>query len=187
MRKLILVRHSISKLDNEIPPHQWGLTEEGEALCPPLAEKLSVHHPKLIVTSEEPKAHQTGELIAAALEIPCQVGQDLHEHRRQGGKITTRDEFISLVRELFAQPDRLVFGLETGAEALSRFSRALEKVMADNPQDCIAVVTHGTVMSLYYGLQTGEGPFTFWQGLGLPAFYVLQWPGGEVLEKVMEI
>lgn len=187
MRKLILVRHSISKIEPEIPPHHWGLTEQGKALCLLLADKLSIHQPELIITSEETKARQTGELIAATLKIPCQTGKDIHEHRRQGGKIATREEFVSLVSDLFAQPDRLVFGLETGTEALARFSSALEKVMEDNPQDCLAVISHGTVMAMYYGMITGEDPFTFWQGLGLPAFYVLQWPGGEVLDKALEI
>jgi broad specificity phosphatase PhoE len=52
----------------------------------------------------------------------------------------------------------------------------------------IIIVTHGTVMSLYYQVLSGEDAYSFWQRLGLPAFYTVSWPDGEVLsiEKVSD-
>ena len=83
MKKLILIRHSISKQDPNLSPHQWELTEEGRALCIPLAKQLQIHEPEIIITSIEPKAIQTGEIVAQELTIPCWTAEGLHEHERE--------------------------------------------------------------------------------------------------------
>jgi len=187
MRKLILVRHSNSKLDPDIPPHEWGLTDHGAARCIPLAEILSKHKPGIIITSVEPKARQTGEIIAKTLGTPCLTAANLHEHEREVGGILSKDAFCALIADLFAIPDVLIFGLETARDALDRFSEAVGSVMADYPGRNVAIVTHGTVMSLYYGSISGDNSFNFWRQLGLPSFYTVSWPECVVLSTIMNI
>jgi broad specificity phosphatase PhoE len=187
MRTLIIIRHSISKIDQNLPPHQWGLTGEGRVRCVPLSEKLTVHDPGIIVASDEPKAEQTGEIVARELGVPLRTAANIHEHRRKGGVIQTREEFFEKIREFFENPARCVFGLESAQQALNRFSVAVKSIMADYPDQNVGLVTHGTVMSLYYGFLTGEDPYQFWCRLGLPAFYTVLWPDGGVSSQVMEI
>jgi broad specificity phosphatase PhoE len=188
MPNLILIRHSNSKLDPDLPPHQWGLTEEGRRRCLPLAEQLRPYAPEVIVTSKEPKAIQTGQIVAETFGgLPCHATEGLHEHRREHGPIVGADQFRERVFNLFARPDLLIFGLETAHEALDRFTGAVESVLVNHPNKNIAIVSHGTVMSLYYGQITGENAYAFWQALGLPAFYVVTLPEYRLLSVAMQI
>lgn len=187
MRTLILVRHSLPQIDPDQPPRQWGLAAEGRARCDPLAKRLADHGPQVVVTSREPKAAQTGELVACQLGIPYLTADGLHEHRRQAGGWVSREAFQAKIAALFAQPERIVFGLETAREALERFNAALQAVMAARPEDVVAVVSHGTVMALYYGSISGQDPFAFWRRLGIPGFYTVSWPDLDVNSQTLEI
>jgi broad specificity phosphatase PhoE len=135
----------------------------------------------------EPKARETGEIAAQKLGLPCRTAKDLHEHEREAGGILTHEEFTRRIADLFARPEAFVFGLETAQGALNRFSVAVESVMANYPDQNVAIVSHGTVMSLYYGVVTGEDPYRFWSQLGLPAFYTVSWPECVVLSFVKSI
>jgi broad specificity phosphatase PhoE len=187
MRTLVLIRHSESKADINLPPHRWGLTDQGRERCRFLAERLVTYPLDIIVTSPEPKARLTGEIVARYLHIPCTIADNLHEHRRDAGGMLDQQEFCTRVAEFFANPERLVFGLETAQEALKRFRGGIEAVMTQYPLKKVAIVTHGTVMSLFYGEITCQDAYQFWRQLGLPAFYTVSWPDCVVLSQVMDI
>lgn len=187
MRNLIIIRHSNSKLDQSLPPDQWDLTEEGRLGCVTLADQLGPHNPGVILTSVEPKARETGEIVAQRLGLSCRTADGIHEHKREAGRITSQVVFHSRVGALFKKPRELIFGLETAHQALTRFSEAIKSIMGLYSDQNIAIVTHGTVMSLYYGEVTGKDPYQFWRQLGLPAFYTVSWPDPVVLSQVMKI
>lgn len=187
MQTLILIRHSESKLDPNLPPHQWGLTAFGRRLCVPLAAKLKMYQPGIVVTSDEPKALETGEILAESLGLPCRSAPGLHEHRREVGKIVDREIFLSRLANLFASPKEVIFGLESANQALNRFSEAIQAVMDSCPERSVAIVSHGTVMSLYYGAVTGSDSYQFWRQLGLPGFYTVSWPDRVLQSLVNDI
>ena len=187
MRTLILVRHSESKIDPLLPPQDWSLTREGRQRCQLLASKLERIHPDRIVTSEEKKAIETGKSIAEILGISCTTASGLHEHLRQGGEILNQEDWLEMISQFFKEQNQVVFGLESANQAKERFSEAICSVMGKFPKRNIVVITHGTVMSLYYQFLTGSDPFDFWCRLGLPAFYTVSWPECKVLSVVMEI
>ena len=187
MRKIIFVRHSIPKLEADVPPDKWKLTDEGRALCYPLAVQLERQNPDIIITSEESKAKETGEIVAGILGLPCQTAKDLHEQVREPGKIISKKEFIKRIEALFSNPSEEVLGLETAWEALDRFSEAVNEVMETHAGLIPVIVTHGTVMSLYYGKISGNEPFEFWKRLGIPALYTVTWPGRILESTIMKI
>jgi broad specificity phosphatase PhoE len=161
----------------DLPAAEWQLSEVGRQRCLPLAEALKVHKPTFIVTSREPKAIETGRLVAAELNLPVGEHADLHEHDRRGVPLMrSREAFEALVTRLFREPEHLVFGRETGAEARARFTAAVEAVMERHREGNLAIVSHGTVITLYVAEGTGLEPVPFWRALGLPAFVVLSWP-----------
>jgi len=90
-------------------------------------------------------------------------------------------EFISLVALLFKEPDRLVLGNETADEAYERFGDAVDELIVREPGD-VAVVTHGTVISLFAQRRAKQEPFALWRRMGLPSFIVLEVPGWRVVE-----
>ena len=188
MPKLIFIRHSQTQPDLEIPSPQWSLTEEGRRRCEPLAEQLIPYNLDVIVTSKEPKAIQTGALVSHKLGIPYRVMENLHEHARETAPyFGTREEFLEAVKNLFTRPTELIFGEETGLEAQERFSRAVESVLAAYPQENIAIVTHGTVLSLFASQHAGQDDYAFWQSLGMPAIIAFSYPEMKLLAQVNEI
>lgn len=187
MRKLILVRHSLPVITGEQPASQWQLSEEGRRRCEGLAALLAAHHPTAIVTSTEPKAIETGQLVGERLGIPVETAPSLHEHERPRTGLDTLEQFQAKVARLLENPGELVFGTETGNKARERFSTAVDDAMKQHPAGNVAIVSHGTVMTLFVARVAGIKPVPFWKGLGLPAFVVLSYPELALLEVVASV
>jgi broad specificity phosphatase PhoE len=187
MNKLILVKHSAPQIDPLQPSERWQLSEKGIALCDPLAERLHVHDIAAIVSSDEPKALQTAQLIGQRLGVAVEENLGLREHdRRRVPHLDTRD-FISSVAQLFHEPDRRVLGSETANQARARFTKALDACLGRHTGGNLAVVSHGTVIALYLEQVAGLKGYPLWRAMGLPSFVVLGWPKRDVLETVTRI
>lgn len=138
---------------------------------------LSAYHPAVVISSTEPKAAETAAIIAANLGIPLETEVELHEHDRSNVTHLSQEEFQRSVARLFAQPEDLVFGTETASQAQRRFAEAIDRLLARHPGGTIAVVAHGTVISLFVGDRcSGVDGYTLWKQLGLPACVVLSLP-----------
>jgi broad specificity phosphatase PhoE len=188
MTNLVFVRHSQTQPNPDIPSRLWGLTAEGRRRCVALARQLIPYNLDVIVTSEEAKAMETGELVAQELGVPWWVMANLHEHQRETVPyFGSHEEFLGAVSRLFSRPNELVFGDETAHQAGERFVGAVKSVLAIYPQENIAIVTHGTVLSLFVGQLAEVDVFSFWRSLGMPAFVAFRYPAMELLALVNEI
>jgi len=165
---VLLVRHSLPEVDRSIPAADWRLSAEGRARCDALAARVATYEPELVVASTEPKALETAELLARSLGLEVRESADLREQERRTVGWLERDELEAAIRQLFAEPERVTFGEESAAAALARFSRAVEGL-----GDRAVVVSHGTVISLYVGAQTGQDAFELWKSLELPDLVVV--------------
>lgn len=165
---MLLVRHSVPERDPSVASEEWRLSQEGRALCDALAGQVGAYEPRRLLSSPEPKALETAELIAPALGLEVEVEDDLRETARRTVGWLERDVLDERIRELFAKPDDVVFGEESASAALARFSRVVERV-----EEPAAFVTHGTVMSLYAARSDPDGGFAFWKTLGLPDVVLL--------------
>ena len=171
-----------------MPGSQWQLSEEGRQRCKDLAERLAAYDLAVIVASQEPKATETGQIVADMLDIPFETAVDLHEHERPTiGYLGSREQFQARVASLFEHPRELVFGSETADEAHSRFANAIDNVVEQHPSGNLAVVTHGTVLTLLVSRAAGLDPVPFWKSLGLPSFVVLFLPALGLLEVVADV
>jgi broad specificity phosphatase PhoE len=173
---LILVRHSISKPQPDIPAHQWKLTVEGQARCAVLAAALRPYQISRIATSDEPKAVATAQLLAAHLEIaaPLVVEPDFRETRRETAPyFDSEGEFHAAVHAAMNNPDEVIFGEESFNAARRRITLALGRIMNTYRSETLAVVTHGTILSLLLGHVSEKDTFEIWRSLGMPAFAVL--------------
>jgi broad specificity phosphatase PhoE len=160
---LLLVRHSLPELDPSVPAEEWSLSEEGRRRCGPLAERLAACRPEVLLSSTEPKARETAELVVPALGLDVEFSEGLRETARRTVPWLEREELERGIRELFERPDEVVYGEETATAALARFEAAVE----GRPEP-VVVVTHGTVLSLYVAAKTGRDPFELWRSLELP-------------------
>jgi broad specificity phosphatase PhoE len=160
---LLLVRHSAPEVDPSVPSEEWGLSEEGRRRCGPLAERVAAYRPELLVSSPEPKARETAELIAPSLGLDVQLRDGLRETARRTVGWLEPEELERGIRALFDRPDEVVYGEESARAALARF----EAAVAELPERAVAV-SHGTVISLYVAAKTGRDPFELWQSFELP-------------------
>lgn len=183
--RLILVRHSLPEMDFTVSSHQWHLSDEGRRRCARLADLLVDYDPVAIVSSRESKAVETAEIIAERFGLRVEIEANLHEHDRRGIGRLSNGEFQEAVAQLFSEPEALVFGQETGAQARQRFSQAVDNILARYPTGDVIVVSHGTVMSLFAAMRTAIDGHALWQRLGLPCFIVLSLPE-LALEAVVE-
>jgi broad specificity phosphatase PhoE len=181
---LILIRHSQSQPQPDRPASQWPLTDEGRRRCIALAERLATYAPDVIVTSRERKAGETGALVAAQLNLPAMAADGLHEHLREHVGWLSNPAFEQAITAFFTRPNELVFGEETAGQSAARFDAAVQNVLAAHPGKTIAIVSHGTVITLFVAQYTGVAPLPFWKRLGMPAIVVLSLPDLELLEVI---
>jgi broad specificity phosphatase PhoE len=185
-RRLILIKHASPKVQADLPPERWALSDEGKAKCARLAEQVAAYSPSVVVSSEEMKAEETGRIIAERLGVPHHTAADLHEHDRSNVPQLRSAEFISLMELLFRRPRDLVLGKETAVAALSRFQSALDEVLMEHADGNVAVVSHGTVIALLLEkLEPKRRGFDVWRAMKLPSFAVLSLPG-MTLDRVVE-
>ena len=187
MPKLILIRHSQSRQDPARPAGEWDLSEEGRRRCEPLAARMAGYQADVIVTSRERKALATGQAVAERLGLACAAADDLHEHERRTARYTSAELFEQIIARFFERPDELVFGEETARQAGARFERAVLRVLAQHPGRNVAIVSHGTVMSLFVSRRAGIAPLPLWRSLGMPAIIVMALPRLELVEVVERI
>jgi len=185
MSKLILIKHASPLVDPAKPSDQWKLSEKGRASCDALAIELASHRLTLIVSSEEPKARETAELVARKLDVPFETASDLHEHDRSNVAHMRSGDFISMIELMLRKPDELVLGRETASDALARFEKAIATVATTHADKNVAIVAHGTVIALFLAAHGAGKAFDLWRRLGLPSFAVLALPDMKV-ESIVE-
>jgi broad specificity phosphatase PhoE len=187
LRKLILVKHSLPQIVPALPSDRWLLSEEGRRRAGLLAERIRPLRPGVVVSSREPKARETADVIAGSAGLTVVVREGLHEHERSGVGFLGALEFDEAIRSMFARPAELVLGDETAVEAGRRFASAVEAVLDRYRDGDVVVVAHGTVIALFVSGANDVAPFQFWSKLGLPSYVVLSAPGMGLLETVGSI
>jgi len=139
--------------------------------------RLSMYHIRAIVTSSEPKAIATGRALGAELAVESRPATDLHEHERGiNDFVADQAAFEQRLGRFFRDPDEHVWDRESAREAQSRFAGAIGAVLQQHTRGNVAIVAHGTVITLFVALHNHIDPLAFWRGLGMPACVVLELP-----------
>jgi broad specificity phosphatase PhoE len=174
MPNLILIKHAQPIVVPENPPNTWQLSEEGYIAIRQFAPSVKEYTPKHIFSSPEDKAIETALALAEALHIGFEIVDNLYEHERSNEKFEDHDVFITKMKAFFAHPNELVYGSETANNARARFHIGLMNVWRKHRHHDVAVVAHGTVISLFvaHAIPTID-PFELWRCLKLPDMVVL--------------
>ena len=114
MRKhLILVKHSLPEIVEDLPAREWKLSDEGRIRAQRLAERLLSFQPDYIISSVEPKAKETAEIIVRRHNLELHISDDLHEHDRSKTRYLSKDDFQAAIHIFFENPGDLIFGSES--------------------------------------------------------------------------
>jgi broad specificity phosphatase PhoE len=182
MAKLFLIKHARPEVDPGTPSEQWRLGADGREGAKRLADRLAGNRFARLYSSVEPKAVETARIVAQSMDLSVVQTPDLHEHDRRNVPHMESREFISMIALFFKEPGRRVLGEETADEAYGRFAGAVDGVLSGAGGADVAVVTHGTVISLFAQRRAGLEPFGLWRRMGLPSYIVLDSEGWELRE-----
>ena len=173
MARLILIKHCPPQIDPAVISHRWVLSEDGRTCCAWLADAMRREGVMRLYSSLEPKALETAALIAVRLGLDLCPRADLQENDRTGLGFVSGEDLEERMQHYFGSPELLVVGNETADAARIRFLSAIRTIQHSDPAETIAVVTHGTVISLLAGMDERVDAYDFWKMLGLPSYVVL--------------
>jgi probable phosphoglycerate mutase len=176
--RLILVKHGQPLIEPARPRSQWELSDAGREAAMRLAGVLARFEPCALFASPERKAADTAAAIGAVLGLPVEVDAGFGEHRADEKPFGTEAAFLAEVAALFAQPEALVMGEETGAAARARFDTALRRTEGEGTR---IVVAHGRVIALWLSGKLGIDPWPFWRALGVGEAVVVGAAGYEMV------
>ena len=175
---LVLVRHAEPLVDDGVPPTAWALTDAGRAAARRMGERLLPLGLRVVVSSTERKAMETATAMAEALDVTFHTGHDLHEHERPW--FDDRAAFEAFMEAFFADPKR------HGAIE-RRFTAAVDAVVRAHRGERIAVVSHGTVMSLHLAARYGMDAWKTWQALEMPSYAVVELRTKTLVDLVLDV
>jgi broad specificity phosphatase PhoE len=173
MTELVLVKHALPEITWDVIPTRWVLSEAGRRRCDWLADELKTKGVSRLYSSLEPKALETASLVAARIGLAVEPRLKLHENDRTGFGFQELDELRQRLHEFFERPNQLTIGNETANGALQRFAEEVGDILSRSQEQNSAIVTHGTVLSLFVARHNAIQPFDLWERLGMPSYVVL--------------
>ncbi|HEY9219637.1 MAG TPA: histidine phosphatase family protein [Phenylobacterium sp.] len=170
MAKLLLVKHARPVMQPDVPAPRWVLSDEGRASCSGLANALSGAGVTRVYASLEPKALETASLACARLGLAVHPRPGLHENDRTGLAFAEADVHARRFHDFFDEPARVSMGQESADAAHARFIVAVRAAVAESSGETLAVVAHGTVITLLVSRANGVDPYGLWESLGMPSW-----------------
>ncbi len=165
---LYLIRHgeSHANIDGVISAMATdrGLTERGLAQVRALAARLETGEipADALYASTLPRARMTAEIVAAALDLPVEWNDDLHELRlgeAEGLHVgEVRERFPQVARFIGEPFTPLAPGGESWGGFQARVSATLEEIVRRHAGQRIVVVAHGGVIEVACLYFLGLGP-----------------------------
>jgi broad specificity phosphatase PhoE len=149
MSKIIFFRHAKTAID--LKKKEWELSEEGKRETREMIQPEGFKGVDLIITSEEKKAIQTAEILNEKLQKEIIETMGLEELHRKGKMITSKQRYEEIVKKVLEEPQYRFQEWETSAEALKRFESAIKKLKEKYSEQTILIVSHGIVLTLYFG------------------------------------
>lgn len=146
-----------------------GLTDLGVAQAERLRERLAATgeiRADALLASSLPRARQTAEIIAPALDLPVQLDDDLHELRPgdEGDGLSYQAYWARYGRvDLEAEPLRPIgLGGESWGQFTLRVGTALDRIAGAHSGRTVVIVCHGGVIDVsflfFFGMPTLRMP-----------------------------
>lgn len=146
---IIFLRHADTKKDPLVNAILWELSEKGERQAESIVKIEIMHLVSAIYSSHEEKAVLTSAPLAKYLGLEINRLAYFNEVLR-GDKFLSKEEFEHEKKRQLQDLNYSAFGGESGIEALNRFKQGVEVISQKHPQETILVVTHGTILNIYF-------------------------------------
>ena len=156
MPKLLIITHPEVSIDPGIPITDWGLSAVGRDRARVFALNGVLANVTQIWTSNEQKARETGEILAAARNLRPKQHTGLGENDRSATGFLPKEEFEAAADAFFARPETSYRGWETAVEAQARIHRTVTEIVGMHRDKDLAIVTHGAVGTLLWCALSGR-------------------------------
>jgi broad specificity phosphatase PhoE len=150
MQTVSFITHPDVVIDPAVPVPEWPLSARGRdrmhrALALPFVASVGA-----VWSSEERKARDGADILAAHLRQPVRTLAALHENDRSATGYLPREEFEAVADAFFAHPEQSVRGWEPATDAQRRIVAAVNHVIEATGAAAgnIAIISHGGVGAL---------------------------------------
>jgi 2,3-bisphosphoglycerate-dependent phosphoglycerate mutase len=149
------------------------LSDAGHKAAQSLASRLVSFGFAEILSSPEPKAMQTAQIIADRNGGQVHIDDRLREHERSSVGFLERSNFEARIASVFEKPDVIAFGDESADTVHARFSAAIDDALSQSTGP-VAAVTPVTAMTIYVSRLLGISPMPMWTKLRMPDAIVIK-------------
>jgi broad specificity phosphatase PhoE len=145
----LYITHPQVKIDADIPVPKWGLSDLGAQRAHAAAASTWATQVTRIISSDETKAIETAEILAAASGVTVEIVEGMHENDRSATGFLPPPEFEKAADWFFANSSESFHGWERAIDAQRRIVSAVERILSSHDAgQPIAFVGHGGVGTL---------------------------------------
>ncbi len=145
------LRHALTIIDQDSPVVKWEIAKSGKEKMSKIASSGIFDDIDIIISSKEKKAIQTAAFVAERLGKKIDTYSDFNELGREGGYIEGKGEYEKQVRLILVEGCSEIKEWETAKSALNRIMKATDLIDNQHSNRKILVVSHGIILSLYFG------------------------------------
>jgi len=183
--KIIFLRHADTQKDPNINAAKWVLSDIGKKQAEDNSNIKIMQEVDSIYASEEIKTFLTAQPLAQKINKEIISMPDFNEVKR-GDKFLDRAGFEEEKKKQLLDLNYHAFGGESGIEAIDRFKRGLLNVKESNKGKTILIVTHGTILNLYFAniLNANKSLPERWSKTGFCAYGIME--DGMILKDIID-
>ncbi|KKC37723.1 phosphoglycerate mutase [Devosia epidermidihirudinis] len=147
--RALYVTHPQVRVDPSVPVPQWGLSDAGRSRAEAFARRGIIPKGAVIHSSEETKAVELAEFLAAAAGTRIITDLAMGENDRSATGFLPPDLFEATADRFFADPNASIDGWERAIDAQIRIVNAVVTALASAPTNTPMVFCgHGAVGTL---------------------------------------
>ncbi len=183
-RGLILVRHALPVVSDNVPSTEWTLPESSMEDCVLLAHCLPRALAPIVYSSSQPKAERTAAVIALRCGLRVETNEASREVDKPEEWFPNDYDYRAAAAAYLRDGGRP--GWEEQAVVARRFRDAVDGALAANPKGDLIVVNHGMALSLYLASKAPIDLVPFWRALTFPDAWRLNLETGELVRLFEE-
>ena len=181
---IIFLRHAKTQTDPTQHAKSWILSDLGRQQALNFVDDPIINTIDVIHASNEEKSVLTAAPIADKLHKEITRNPGFNEVKR-GDEFLSDKDFQSEKRRQLEDWDYSASNGESGHEALARFETNLEEVINKHKGKTILLVSHGTILNLYFAkiTKTKNQTFDRWQNTAFCGYGIVT--DGKVVKDII--
>lgn len=173
---IVLIRHSKSLVNPNIPITTWGLSLEGVALAEKLSGIPQIRLLDVVYSSLQPKALETAVLATKNRGVPIKTDDRLTESTSFTNKFLSL-ELLEQNTKIYYSDKRLGFNNgENFEESVARFNLAIKDITKEESnRKNVGIVSHGNILTAFASQFVEKDIYEMHENMKYPDFAVLDW------------